>query len=114
MGIPLFRMAAEMAGGGLQIRSAPGVGTTVEAVFTLSHIDRMPLGDMDGTVTALIRMNPQIDFLYIFTADGRSAQTDTRQLREILGDVPLDTPEVMEWIDGYIREQSAAIRPEGI
>ena len=55
MGIPLFRMAAEMAGGGLQIRSAPGVGTTVEAVFTLSHIDRMPLGDMDGTVTALIR-----------------------------------------------------------
>lgn len=114
MGIPLFRMAAEMAGGRLQIRSAPGAGTTVEAVFILSHIDRMPLGDMDGTVTALIRMNPQIDFRYVFTADGRSAQTDTRQLREILGDVPLDTPEVMEWINGYIREQSAAIRPEGI
>ncbi len=104
MGIPLCsRMAAEMAGGRLQIRSAPGAGTTVEAVFILSHIDRMPLGDMDGTVTALIRMNPQIDFRYVFTADGRSAQTDTASCGEILGDVPLDTPEVMEWIDGYIR-----------
>ena len=114
LGIPFFKYAAESTGGSFTIDSTPGAGTTVTAVFGLSHIDRMPLGDMDGTVTALIRMNPQIDFRYVFTADGRSAQTDTRQLREILGDVPLDTPEVMEWIDGYIREQSAAIRPEGI
>ena len=48
MGIPLFRMAAEMAGGGLTIDSTPGVGTTVTASFVRSHIDRMPLGDMTG------------------------------------------------------------------
>lgn len=114
MGIPLFRMAAEMAGGGLAIRSTPGVGTTVEATFTLSHIDRMPLGDMPGTVTALIRMNPQIDFRYVFAVDDRSMEIDTRQLREILGDVPLDAPEIMEWIDGYIREQSADVWPNAI
>ena len=44
MGIPLFRMAAEMAGGSLDIDSVPGEGTRVTAAFGLSHIDRMPLG----------------------------------------------------------------------
>lgn len=109
MGIPLFRMAAEMAGGGLTIRSAPGAGTTVAATFVLSHIDRMPLGDIDGTLTVLIRLNPGLDFCYRHTIDGREMALDTRTLREILGDVPLDTPEVMDWIAGYLAEQRAAL-----
>ena len=29
---------------------------------------------------------------------------DTRQLREILGDVPLDSYEVLQWIQGYLTE----------
>ena len=72
MGIPLFRMAAEMTGGSLDIVSEPGKGTAVTASFSLSHIDRMPLGDMAGTVTALIRLNPGVDFVYRHTVDGRS------------------------------------------
>lgn len=109
MGVPLFRMAAEMAGGGLDIRSRPGTGTVVTASFVRSHIDRMPLGDMCATVSALIRLNPDIDFCYRHTIDGRSFQVDTRELRSILGDVPLNAPEVMEWIDGYLREQMDSI-----
>lgn len=109
MGIPLFRMAAEMAGGGLSIRSAPGEGTTVEATFVFSHIDRMPLGDMDGTMTTLIRLNPSLDFWYRHSIDGRTMELDTRTLRAVLGDVPLDTPEVMDWIAGYLTEQRTAL-----
>jgi anti-sigma regulatory factor (Ser/Thr protein kinase) len=104
MGIPLFRMAAEMTGGALDIQSEAGKGTTVTAVFALSHIDRMPLGDMTGTVTALIRLNPHLDFRYIQTVDGVSFEMDTRELRDILGDVPLNDPDVMEWIGGYLKE----------
>ena len=44
------RYAAESTGGSFTIDSTPGVGTTVTAVFGLSHIDRMPLGDMNGTI----------------------------------------------------------------
>lgn len=109
MGIPLFRMAAEMAGGGLSIDSTPGVGTTVTATFVRSHIDRMPLGDMTGTVTALIRMNPDRDFRYVRRYSTREFAVDTRELRGILGDVPLDTPEVADWIGAYIEEQTEGI-----
>ena len=109
MGIPLFRMAAEMTGGSLDIVSEPGKGTAVTASFSLSHIDRMPLGDMAGTVTALIRLNPGVDFVYRHTVDGRSFEMDTRGLRAQLGDVPLSEPDVMEWIDGYLREQEDSL-----
>ena len=109
MGIPLFRMAAEVTGGSLDIVSEPGKGTAVTASFSLSHIDRMPLGDMAGTVTALIRLNPGVDFVYRHTVDGRSFEMDTRELRAQLGDVPLSEPDVMEWIDGYLREQEDSL-----
>ncbi len=109
MGIPLFRMAAEMTGGSLDIVSEPGKGTAVTASFSLSHIDRMPLGDMAGTVTALIRLNPGVDFVYRHTVDGRSFEMDTRELRAQLGDGPLSEPDVMEWIDGYLREQEDSL-----
>ena len=106
MGVPLFRMAAEMAGGGLTIRSVPGEGTCVEAEFVRSHIDRMPLGDMVDTMVTLIRMNPQMDFLYRRQLDGREMAVDTRELRGVLGDVPLNEPDVMDWIRDYIAEQT--------
>lgn len=109
MGVPLFRMAAEMAGGELTLQSELGKGTEVTARFVRSHIDRMPLGDMVGTMTALIRLNPQVDFVYRRCFNGREAVTDTRELRQVLGEVPLDTPEVMEWIDGYLREQEGCV-----
>lgn len=109
MGIPLFRMAAEMAGGGLTIESAPGVGTTVAATFSLSHIDRMPLGDVAGTMVTLIRLNPQLDFLYRHTVDGTAFELDTRRLREILGDVPLNEPEVIGWISDYLAQGLAPL-----
>ncbi|MBR2406553.1 MAG: sensor histidine kinase [Clostridia bacterium] len=104
MGIPLFRMAAEMAGGTLTIHSEVGVGTTVTASFQLGHIDRMPLGDIVGTMETLIQLNPTIDFLYRHTVNGKSFELDTRSLREVLGDVPLSEPDILEWINGSLTE----------
>ena len=104
MGIPLFRMAAEMAGGSLAIESEVGVGTTVTARFGLDHIDRMPLGDMVGTMDTLIRLNPDIDFLYRHTVGEQSFELDTRSLREVLDGVPLSEPDIMDWIDANLTE----------
>lgn len=109
MGIPLFKMAAEMTGGKLDIQSVVGTGTTVSAEFHPSHVDCTPLGDMCSTMCALIRMNPQLDFVYRYAVDGKSFTVDTRELKEILEGVPLDTPDVMLWIQGFISEQTENI-----
>lgn len=104
MGISLFEAAAMQCGGKLDITSEEGVGTKMCVSFQYNHIDRAPLGDMAGTMETLISGSPEIDFLYRHTKNGNAFTLDTRELRGILGDVPLDLPEVVLWIDGYIKE----------
>ncbi len=104
MGIPLFRMAAEMAGGTLSVASEVGHGTVVTASFVLSHIDRMPLGDIVGTMETLIQLNPTIDFVYHHTVGTQSYTLDTRELRKVLSDVPLSEPDILEWITANLAE----------
>lgn len=104
LGIPFFKSAAELTGGSFSIRSAPDQGTSVTASFHLSHIDRMPLGDMENTIAALIHCHPDTDFLYTYRFGGRSFQLDTREFRRILGDIPFDTPTVASFIREYLKE----------
>jgi hypothetical protein len=104
LGVPFFKMAALSTGGSFQISSTPGIGTTVVAVFGLSHIDRMPLGDMNSTIHTLITLNTQIDFFYTYGFDGKEFTLDTREFREILNDVPLNSPEVSAYIKEYLDE----------
>ena len=37
--------------------------------------------------------------------DGRVVELDTRELREVLEDVPLNSYDVMQWIEGNLQEQ---------
>ncbi len=104
LGISFFKLAAETTGGSFKIISELGKGTKVTAVFGLSHIDRMPLGDMTTTIHTIITMNPTMDFVYQYQIDDRSFTLDTREFREILGDVPFNNPEVSEYIRDYLKE----------
>lgn len=109
LGVPLFKLSAEQTGGSFSIVSAVGEGTTTKASYVKSHVDMTPLGDINSTVEILIRCNPDIDFVFTHTTDIGSFTLDTRELREVLGDVSLDNPDVIEWIHGYLTEQSQII-----
>lgn len=104
LGVPFFKYAAESTGGSFSIESEVGVGTTVTAVFVLSHIDRMPLGDITSTIHTLIVYHPETDFLYTYRYNGRSFSLDTREFRQILDGVPFDTPEISDYIKEYLTE----------
>ena len=106
MGIPLFKMAAEQTGGSLQIKSELGVGTEVRATFKTDSVDFTPLGDVASTVQMLISMNTDRDFIYRRSVDGKDFTLDTREIKEILGDVPLDTFEVSQWLKDFINENT--------
>ena len=121
LGVPLFKMEAEMTGGSFHIDSQLGVGTTLTAVFKPSSVDMIPLGDINGTVQLLISCNPGLDFVFrreLCTLEGerREFQLETAELRQVLGeDVPLDTPDVVLWIKDYLNEQTAALlHPETV
>lgn len=107
LGVPFFKMAAQAAGGSFSLQSEPGKGTEVTAVFGYSHIDRMPLGDISATIHTLIMMNTAINFIYKYSYDGHFFVLDTREFKEILGDVPLNAPEVSDYIMAYLQENKA-------
>lgn len=100
MGLALLKLAAEQTGGDLKITSTqlPPSGTTVTARFDMTHLDCVPVGDYAGSVVTLIQGSPEIDFLFTYRSASGVKELDTRQMRSILGDVPLDMPEVLTWV----------------
>lgn len=113
LGIPLLKQAAEECGGGLSIESEVGVGTTVTARFVHSHIDRQPLGDMAETMHGVMTSFENVDFVYTHTVDGNTFSVDTREIKKILGGVPLNAPEVLLWLLEYLRDGENSVQIGG-
>ena len=106
LGIPMLKQSAEMAGGDFGIESAVGRGTFIHASFDLSNIDCIPMGDICDSLITLIVLNPEApDFVFRANAPGCEALFDTRQVREALGGVSLNEPEVAAWIKESIYEE---------
>jgi len=64
LGIPMLAAAAERCAGNLSVDSHPGQGTTIQAKFQHSHIDRAPLGDLSSTVTCILMREAVVDLNY--------------------------------------------------
>lgn len=110
MGIPLLTLAAEQSGGGVEINSLLGVGTRLSARFLYDHIDRAPLGDMAETAKTLIAGSPETDFLYTHRINNAEFILDTREIKKILGEVPINSPEVLQWIGEFAEENLSELR----
>jgi hypothetical protein len=104
LGIPLLKAAAEACSGYLLLESNPGEGTYLEVEFQRSHIDRMPLGDIAGTLLTLVVAYPYINWIFsykIVCPEGEKVFTfNDEPIKECLEDVPLCEPDVL----AYLRE----------
>ena len=104
MGIPFFKLACVQSGGEFRIRSQEGKGTCLEGTMALNSIDRLPLGNLGQTVRFLIMESPELRYTVSLSAEGREAVIDTDRLKEELGEVPIDTHEILKWIEAFINE----------
>ena len=110
LGIPLLKLAAEMCDGSLTVESTPNVGTMVNVDFQRSHIDRMPLGDVAGTLLALLVGWPQVHWVLRYRVDDEEFVFDDAPIKQELGDaLPLSDPEVIGFLRGALREGIADV-----
>ena len=115
LGIPLLKLAAEQTGGCFKIESKRASaddstsGTAVIALFCKNHLDYTPLGDVIASITTLIQGHPDIDFLFRHENGDTAVCLDTRELRQVLEDVPLNTYEVIQWIKDNLTEQYLSV-----
>ncbi len=103
LGLPFLKEACRESNGELSLDSRPGKGTTVRASFQHSHIDRKPLGDIGETLVTLIAGHPEVDLLYEHRKNVASFVLDTREIKQGLGSVPLNTSQVLSALRGHIR-----------
>lgn len=110
LGLPLLKMNADLAGGGMTIDSKPGCGTTVSATFIYSHPDRPPLGDISGTVALLIISNPTINIIYTHHCDEEQWSISTMEIKEELGDDALTDLTLVRLLRQLMRENITNMR----
>ena len=108
LGIPMLGQLAQQCGGGLEIKSQPGKGTTLTARFQMSSIDLPPLGDLPGTMRTLILGAPdKPDFVLEYRRGGGTMRLDTREIKKALGGLSLAEPDILSWISDYVKEGMA-------
>jgi len=105
LGISFLKEAAEITGGSMEIVSEVGVGTTITAVFVLSHIDRQPIGNLTETIVTLVSLNPDINFSFHYKVDDEEFVFSTQEVKEQIGeDTALNSPPIVIFLTEYVNE----------
>jgi hypothetical protein len=109
LGIPLLKLAAEMAEGGLSLVTELGKGTKIEAFFRHSHIDRMPLGDLSLSFLTLLVSYPHIHWVFVYHVVDVNGQShdfdfDDVELKTVLGDMSMTEPQILKFVRGMFEE----------
>ena len=112
LGVPFLKQAAEASGGNFAISSEVNVGTQVVATFHTDHIDCMPLGYINSTIFSLVTINENLDFVYRYRVDQKEFTLDTREIREILGDVSFQSGEVTAFLREYLSENQLEVEQQ--
>jgi signal transduction histidine kinase len=60
LGLSLFQASAQQAGGSLRVLDSELGGVAIEARFQYHHVDRIPLGDVAGTLMTSAMSAPEI------------------------------------------------------
>lgn len=109
LGISLFQSAAELTGGYLSISSEKGKGTELVAAFGIDSFDRQPIGSIEQTVSTLVASYPHLEFiLYLerlnINGEKKEFYFDTKEVKEKIGDIPINNLEIVTFIEEMIRE----------
>lgn len=104
LGLSLLKQHAEQSGGRLDIHSIQGTGTKVTATFLLDHIDRPPLGDIEGVVTLMAATCIGLDLVYSHTTTKGTFTFNSREAKEILGESTLNHPALIGFLKTMLAE----------
>jgi len=103
LGLSLLKQNAEATGGGITIDSESWKGTKVQAEFGLSHIDRLPVGDISETLYLLFLGFPRGELSYRHLTDEGEFNISTSELKNALGDISLQNREIRNGVIEIIK-----------
>lgn len=105
LGLPFFQECCQVCNGQFFLESQPGKGTRIKAVLPYHHIDRKPLGNMAETLITLIVGHPKVEIIFEHKRNGVCFAFNTKEIKTILEDLPLNDPQVVSFLRSYISSQ---------
>ncbi|GKX28881.1 histidine kinase [Vallitalea longa] len=112
LGIPLLNDTCNMCNGELYIKSIVNQGTYILAKMDYNHIDRPPLGDLESTIATFFSSNDNVNIEYEHCYNDESFSISTKELKDVLGDVPLTNLDVIKWLVEFLRENIEEIKSD--
>ena len=88
LGLSLFRAAAEQAGGYLNLRESKPGGLCIEVNMRLSHINRVPMGNLAETISAVILTNPRLELRLIYWVNKKVFKIETLKILKEISQAP--------------------------
>ena len=114
LGIPLLSEAVKVCGGSLTIKPLSPGGIEITAGFPYHHLDRAPLGDLPGTISVLLAAGNSFNLIYRHRYNRKTFILNTKEIRLQLGEVPLTTPAVLNWLQEYLNINIRNLRGGGV
>lgn len=112
LGLPMLKYACESTGGKVDVHSKKGEGTLVEAVFNTSHIDCQPVGDIAGSIFALLFSSKDVDWVIKRVYNGKTYIVDSKTLKENLSKADWENPKIMNLIREFVEELEKSVKEE--
>lgn len=104
LGIPLLKQIALSTEGDFKIESKKGEFTKVYASFKRSHPDTPPIGNLKDTLLTIILSSENFDIKFQYKKDNKIFELNTKEIKENLGDIPINHPEVIKFIRNFLDE----------
>jgi len=113
LGLPFLKENAELTGGGVDLWSASGEGTTLRATFHTDHIDCLPFGDLASTIFVLLISDGAVQW-HICRAEGDLSYTiDAEELRAVFSPEEMSDPQAQLLLLEFLREQERDVVQDG-
>jgi hypothetical protein len=105
LGLPFLKENTELTGGGVDLKSVSGEGTTLRATFHTDHIDCLPFGDLASTILALLISDGAVRW-HIRRAEGNLAYTvGSEELQAVFSSEEMSDPQAQLLLLEFLREQ---------
>jgi hypothetical protein len=103
--LPFLKENTELTGGGVDLKSVSGEGTTVRATFHTDHIDCLPFGDLASSIFALLISDGAVRW-HIHRAEGNLAYSvGTEELQAVFSSEEMSDPQAQLLLLEFLREQ---------
>lgn len=105
LGLSLLKACAERCNGIFNIKSKEGLGTELFVSFEKNNIDLPPLGDIVGTIVALVGNRYYCDLSLKRYLDGKEYSIDTKAIKAVLECDDLSQIDILTWLKEFLEEK---------